>query len=328
MGTVSVTPAAISAAFERIRGHVRETPVIAVDGADFGLAPMRLTLKLEQLQHSGSFKARGAFANLLLRAIPPAGVTAASGGNHGVAVAFAARALGIRAKIFLPTVSSPAKIARIREYGAELVVEGELYADALAASKAWIETSGSLSIHAFDQIETMLGTGTLGCELERQAPDLDSVLVAVGGGGLISGVAAWYERRVRVIGVEPHASPTLFRALEAGRPVDAETGGIAADSLAPRRVGDLVFPIARANVERVVLVSDEAIVAAQQALWEGARIVTEPGAAAPFAALVSGAYVPAPGERVGVVVCGANTTAVDFGARPCVTPPIERRSGL
>ncbi len=313
MDTVTVDPAAIAQAFERIRSYVRETPVIAVGGADFGLAPMRLVLKLEQLQHSGSFKARGAFANLLLRQIPPAGVTAASGGNHGVAVAFAARALGVRAKIFVPTVASPAKIARIRGYGADLVVEGELYADALAASEGWIATSGSLPVHAFDQVETMLGTGTLGCELERQAPDLDSVLIAVGGAGLIGGVAAWYGRRVRVIGVEPQASPTLFRALEAGRPVDAETGGIAADSLAPRRVGALNFPIAQANVERVVLVSDDAIVAAQQALWDGARIVAEPGAAAPFAALVSGAYVPAPGERVGVVVCGANTTAVDFG---------------
>ena len=313
MGTVTVAPATISQTFERIRGHVRATPVVEIDGADLGLAPMRLVLKLEQLQHSGSFKARGAFANLLLRAIPPAGVTAASGGNHGVAVAFAARALGIKAKIFLPTVSSPAKIARIRGYGADLVVEGELYADALAASEVWIKTSGSLPVHAFDQVETMLGTGTLGCELERQAPDLDTVLVAVGGGGLISGVAAWYQRRVRVVGVEPHASPTLFRAFEAGRPVDAETGGIAADSLAPRRVGELVFPIARANVDRVVLVSDDAIVAAQQALWDGARIVAEPGAAAPFAALLSGAYVPEQGERVGVVVCGANTTAVDFG---------------
>ena len=311
----AVNPAAIAQAFARIRGHVRETPVVTVDGADFGLAPMPLVLKLELLQHSGSFKVRGAFANLVLRQVPAAGVTAASGGNHGVAVAFAARALGIRAKIFVPTVASPAKIARIRGYGADLVVGGEFYADALAASEEWIKTSGSLRVHAYDQVETMLGTGTLGCELDRQAPDLDTVLIAVGGSGLISGVAAWYQRRVRVIGVEPEKSPTLYRAFEAGRPVDAETGGIAADSLSPRRIGELNYPIARANVERVVLVTDEAIVAAQEALWDGARIVAEPGAAAPFAALVSGAYVPAPGERVGVVVCGANTTAVDFSAQ-------------
>jgi threonine dehydratase len=307
-----VTPATISAALARIRDHVRETPVAEIDGADFGLAETRLVFKLEQLQHSGSFKARGAFANLLLRDIPPAGVTAASGGNHGAAVAFAARALGVKAKIFVPTVSSPAKVERIRSYGAELVVTGDRYADALAASEMWVAQSGSISIHAFDQTETMLGTGTLGCELERQAGALDTVLVAVGGGGLIAGVAAWYRRRARIVGVEPDASPTLFRALAAGRPVDAETGGIAADSLSPRRVGELVFPIAQAQVDRVVLVSDAAIVAAQRALWDVIRIVAEPGAAAPFAALISGAYVPAPGERIGVVVSGANTTAVDF----------------
>jgi threonine dehydratase len=311
-----VTPATISAAFARIRDHIRETPVVAIAGADFGIPQARLVFKLELLQNSGSFKVRGAFANLLLRDIPPAGVTAASGGNHGVAVAFASRARGVKAKIFLPTISSPAKIDRIRGYGAELVVGGDRYADALAASEEWVAQSGSLSIHAFDQTETMLGTGTLGCELERQAGALDTVLVAVGGGGLIAGVAAWYQRRVRVIGVEPEASPTLSRALAAGRPVDAETGGIAADSLAPRRVGELVFPIAQAQVDRVVLVSDAAIVAAQRALWDAIRVVAEPGAAAPFAALLSGAYVPAPGERIGVVVSGANTTAVAFADPP------------
>jgi threonine dehydratase len=181
-----VTPAGISAALARIRDHIRETPVVAIAGADFGLPETRLVFKLEQLQHSGSFKARGAFANLLLRDIPPAGVTAASGGNHGAAVAFAARARGVKAKIFVPTVSSPAKVERIRGYGAELVVTGDRYADALAASEAWVAQSGSLSIHAFDQTETMLGTGTLGCELERQVGALDTVLVAVGGGGLLA----------------------------------------------------------------------------------------------------------------------------------------------
>ena len=307
-----ITPATISAAFARIRDHIRETPVVAIAGTDFGIPQARLVFKLELLQHSGSFKVRGAFANLLLRDIPPAGVTAASGGNHGVATAFAARARGVKAKIFVPTISSPAKVERIRGYGAELVVGGDRYADALAASETWVAQSGSLPIHAFDQTETMLGTGTLGCELERQAGALDTVLVAVGGGGLIAGVAAWYQRRVRVIGVEPEASPTLSRALAAGRPVDAETGGIAADSLAPRRIGELVFPIAQAQVDRVVLVSDAAIVAAQRALWDVIRVVAEPGAAAPFAALLSGAYVPAPGERIGVVVSGANTTAAEF----------------
>ena len=297
-----------------IRPHVRLTPVLEVSGADFGLAPFPLVLKLELLQHSGSFKARGAFANLLLRAIPAAGVVAASGGNHGAAVAYAAMKRGVRAKIFVPTVSSPAKIARIRSYGADLVVGGDRYADALEASEAWVRDSGALPVHAYDQAETLLGQGTLGLELTAQAPPLDTVLVAVGGGGLIGGVAAWYAGRTRVIGVEPETAPTLTEALKAGGPVDAPAGGIAADSLAPRRVGALMFPIARAHVARVVLVSDDAIRAAQQRLWETTRIVAEPGGAATLAALLTGAYVPAAGERVGVVLSGGNTT-VDFAAR-------------
>ena len=295
-----------------IRPHVRVTPVVEVSGADLGLAPFPLTLKLELLQHSGSFKARGAFANLLLRTVPAAGVVAASGGNHGAAVAYAAMKLGVRAKIFVPTVSSPAKIQRIRSYGADLVVTGARYADALAASQAYVAGSGALPVHAFDQVETLLGQGTLALELAGQAPALDTLLVAVGGGGLIGGIAAWYAGRVQVIGVEPEAAPTLFEALRAGAPVDAPAGGVAADSLAPRRVGELMFPIARAHVARVVLVSDDAIRAAQQRLWESARIVAEPGGAAASAALLGGAYVPALGERVGVVISGGNTTAVEL----------------
>jgi threonine dehydratase len=229
-------------------------------------------------------------------------------------VAFAAKALGARARIYVPTVSSPAKIARIRSYGAHLVVVGDRYADALAASEEWGRESGALAVHAYDQIETLLGQGTLGLELERQAPGLDTVLVAVGGGGLIGGVAAWYASRVTVIGVEPETAPTLTEALKAGGPVDAPAGGIAADSLAPRRVGALMFPIARAHVARVVLVPDDAIAAAQRRLWDTTRIVAEPGGAAALAALLCGAYVPAPGERVGVVLSGGNTTAVDFGS--------------
>jgi threonine dehydratase len=292
---------------------VRVTPALAADGADFALPPFPLTLKLEQLQHSGSFKARGAFTNLLRRPIPPAGVAAASGGNHGVAVAYAARRLGVPATIFVPTVSSPVKIARIREYGAELMVGGDRYADALAVSEAWIKQSGALAVHAFDQIETLLGQGTVGLELANQAPELETVLVAVGGGGLIGGIAAWYAGRVKVVGVEPDAAPTLSAALRAGRPVDAPAGGIAADSLAPRRVGELVFPIARTHVDRVVLVSDQAIREAQHALWRALRIVAEPGGAAALAALLSRVYVPATGERVGVLISGGNTSAVDFG---------------
>jgi threonine dehydratase len=312
MAEAPIDRAAIAATERLIRPHIRETPVVAVAGADFGLADTPLVFKLELLQHSGSFKARGAFANLLMHAVPAAGVVAASGGNHGAAVAYAAMRLGIPARIFVPSESSPAKIARIRGYGAELVIAGERYADALAASETWLAASGALAIHAFDQRETLLGQGTLARELERQAPQLDTVLVAVGGGGLIGGTAAWYAGTAKVVGVEPEAAPTLTRALAAGRPVDAEAGGIAADSLAPRRVGERVFPLARAHVERVVLVEDAAIVSAQRALWEHLRIVVEPGGAAAFAALLSGRYCPAPQERIGIVLCGGNTTAVDF----------------
>jgi threonine dehydratase len=295
-----------------IRPHVRVTPLLALSGADFGLAAFPLSLKLELFQHAGSFKTRGAFANLLLRQVPPAGVVAASGGNHGAAVACAAMRLRVPARIFVPTVSSPAKIRRIREYGADLVVDGERYADALAASDEWVTRTGALRVHAFDQHETLLGQGTLGREIEAQAPDLDTLLVAVGGGGLIGGIAAWYDGRTRVIGVEPEAAPTLHRALQAGEPVDAPAGGIAADSLAPRRVGSLMFPIAQRAIARVVLVSDDAIRHTQQALWSTVRVVAEPGGVATLAALLSGAYVPAAGERVGAVISGGNTTAVDF----------------
>ena len=297
-----------------IAPYIRVTPVVQATGADFGLPPFELTLKLEQLQHAGSFKTRGAFANLLLRHPPAAGVVAASGGNHGAAVAYAAMRLGIPARIFVPVVSSPAKIARIRSYGAELTVGGDRYAEARAASIEWAERTGALQVHAFDQQETIAGQGTLGLELSRQAPQLDTILVAVGGGGLVGGLAAWYASNARIVAVEPEGAPTLAAAMQAGRPVDAPAGSIAADSLAPRQVGTLMFPLAQAHVDRVALVTDEAIVAAQQALWEGLRIVAEPGGCAAFSALLSGAYRPADGERVGVVVSGANTTAVNFEA--------------
>jgi threonine dehydratase len=307
-----VGPREIAEVREIIRPYVRVTPVVEVRGKDFGLADFPIVLKLELLQHSGSFKARGAFTNLLTRKIPAVGVVAASGGNHGAAVAYAAMRLGVPAKIFVPTVTSPAKVARIRAYGAELAIVGDLYADALAASEAWIAQTAALPLHAYDQTETLLGQGTLGMELTEQAT-IDTVLVSVGGGGLIGGVAAWFAGSVKVVGVEPELAPTLTEALKAGRPVDAPAGGIAADSLAPRRVGELMFPIARAHVARVVLVSDEAISRAQEALWNTVRIVAEPGGAAAFAALLSGAYAPGADERVGVVVCGGNSTAVDFG---------------
>ena len=302
----------IARTYDVIRPYIRRTPVVDVDAADFGLDPRPLVLKLEFMQHTGSFKTRGAFSNLLTRAVPPAGVVAASGGNHGVAVAYAAMKTGKAARIFVPTVSSPAKMERIRSYGAELVVSGERYNDALIASVAWAEQSGAMPVHAYDQMETLWGAGSAGLEVEEQAPGIDTLLVACGGGGLIGGIAGWYQGRVRIVAVEPEKAPTLYRALEAGRPVDAEAGGIAADSLAPKRVGELMFPLARRWVERVALVSDEAIMAAQRALWSTLRVVAEPGGAAAFAALLSGAYRPAPGERVGVLVCGANTTAVEL----------------
>jgi len=302
----------IAAVYPRIRGHIRRTPVLALHGKDFALGEFPLLLKLELFQETGSFKARGAITNLLLRKVPPAGIVAASGGNHGVAVAFAAQRFQVAARIFVPSVSSPAKQALIRGYGAQLEIAGDRYADALEASNAWMQKTGAMSLHAFDQRETLLGQGTVGLELEEQAPDLDALLVAVGGGGLIGGIAAWFGGKIKMIGVEPELAPTLTKALEAGRPVDAEAGGIAADSLAPRRVGELMFPLARRFVERVILVSDEAIREAQERLWSATRIAAEPGGAAALAALTTRKYVPAKGERVGVLICGGNTTAVDF----------------
>jgi threonine dehydratase len=299
---VPVSREAIQAIEPLIRPYVRRTPVIEDAG---------LLFKLELLQHSGSFKARGAFTNLLTRKVPRAGVVAASGGNHGAAVAYAAQKLGVPARIYVPTVSSPAKIQRIRDYGAQLFIEGERYADALAASERWAADSGAMQVHAYDQEGALLGQGTVGLELEAQA-QLDTLLVAVGGGGLIGGIASWYEKRTRIVGVEPAAAPTLAKALEAGRPVDAPAGGIAADSLAPRRVGEIMFPIAQRYVERVVLVEDESIRKAQVEIWERLRLVTEPGGAAAYAALLSRQYQPEKNERVGVLLCGGNTTAVDF----------------
>jgi threonine dehydratase len=313
MSTPAVDSGAIARTLALIRPYVRRTPVLEFDRADLGLPPgAPVTAKLEFTQHAGSFKTRGAFANLLLRDVPDAGVVAASGGNHGAAVAYAARRREVPATIFVPTVSSPAKVSRIRGFGADLHVGGDLYADALAASLRWAGRSGALPVHAFDSSWTIGGTGTVGLELQDQAPGLDTVLVAVGGGGLIAGIAAWYEGRARVVGVEPETAPTLWTARKAGEPVDAPAGGVAADSLAPRRVGELVFPITQQYVEDVVLVPDEAILAAQRTAWDALRIVVEPGAATALAALTSGAYVPAADERVGVILSGANTTAVRF----------------
>ena len=314
MASIAIDRGDIAATERLIRPYIRRTPILRAEAADFGLAGAPLSFKLEQLQHTGSFKPRGAFANLLSRPIPASGVVAASGGNHGAAVAFAARRLGVSAAIFVPSVTSPAKLARIRAYGAELVIAGDRYADALAASEARLAATGALAVHAYDAPETLLGQGSVGLEIEEDAPEIETLLVAVGGGGLIGGIAAWYAGRIRIVAVESDGAPTLARALAAGHPVDAPAGGIAVDSLAPRQVGSLMFPIAEAFVDpRVVLVTDDEIRDAQAALWEVLRIATEPGGAAAFAALLSGRYAPAPAERVAVLVCGANTADVRFG---------------
>jgi len=304
--------AAIAAAADRIAPHVRRTPVLEVDGADLGLAGVRLVFKLEFLQHAGSFKTRGAFNNLLQRQIPPVGVVAASGGNHGAAVAYAAMKRGVPATIFVPSVASPAKMEQIRGYGARLEIAGERYDDALKASERWVASSGAVAIHAYDQWETLQGQGTVGLEFERQAPRLDALLVAVGGGGLIGGIAAWFAGRTPIVAVEPEEAPTLARALAAGEPVDAPAGGVAADSLAPRRVGTLMYPFARRYVAESVLVTDDAIRDSQRVLWKALRIVVEPGGAAATAALISGRWKAQAGQTIGVLLCGANTTAVSF----------------
>jgi threonine dehydratase len=308
-----IRPREIDAAAARIAGHVRETPLLPLESGAFGLASP-IVLKLESLQHSGSFKARGAFNSLLSLDVPEAGVIAASGGNHGAAVAYAAGRLGHRAEIFVPEISSPVKVQRLRDYGAVVHQIGANYGEALAASRRRILETGALAIHAYDQAEVLAGQGTVAREFERQAMALggiDTLLVAVGGGGLIGGIAAWFAGRmvgpqVRLIAVEPERCPTLHSAFAAGEPVDVAVGGVAADSLGASRVGSLMFPIAQRAVDEVLLVPDEAIKAAQSALWQNLRLAVEPGGATALSALVCGVYKPARGERVGVLLCGGN----------------------
>ena len=302
--------------YDTIRPYIRRTPVIEVRLGELDESAADLptgTLKLEQLQCAGAFKARGAFTNLLLRQVPAAGVVAASGGNHGVAVAYAAHRLGVPAKIFVPTVSAPTKIERIRQLGADLVVTGDRYADALAAAQDFQARSGAMSVHAYDQHETILGQATLGLELAEQAARLDTVLVPVGGGGLLAGVASWFAGEVRVIGVEPEGAPTLSYARAAGQPVDAPAGSVAADALAPRQVGELVFPITQSYVDDVLLVDDASILGAQRALWQAFRVAAEPAASVGVAALLAGVYKPAAGEHVAVVISGANMSPAQLG---------------
>ena len=313
MATERIDREAIAATHHSIRSHVRFTPTLDVDPSEFGAPKAQsLTLKLEYMQHAGSFKPRGAFANLLSRDVPTAGVAAASGGNHGAAVAYAAHQLNHRAKIFVPQYASKTKIERIRKLGGDVVVAGTEFGEVLASCATYVEESGALNVHAYDQHETLLGQGTIGLELEMQAPNIETILVAVGGGGLIGGITAWYRDRLAIIGVEPATSCALHAALEAGHPVDVTVSGLAADSLGAQRIGELAFPLSRAYVERVALVDDSAIAHAQRLLWEHLRIATEPGGAAALAALISGAYVPSGGERICVVICGANTGAVNL----------------
>lgn len=307
---MSITREAITRAATRIAPHARRTPVVdvMVEGVE-----LPVTLKLELLQHSGSFKARGAFNNLVAAQVGPGGIATASGGNHGAAVAYAARELGHKARIFVPEISSPAKVARIASYGAEIVQKGANYNEALALCDTYIVESGAVSVHAYDSEATLEGQGTLGRELEAQAPGLDTLLVAVGGGGLIGGIAAWYQSAVKIVGVEPQTCNTLHAALAAGERVAVKPSGLATDSLGATTVGRLMFEIAKDHVSQVVLVSDDDIRNAQRKLWRDMQLVTEPGGATAFAALLSGAYKPQTDERVGVVVCGANTSMDVFG---------------
>jgi threonine dehydratase len=301
----------IQDAGRRIAKHVRRTPVMALEEKSFGV-DAKIFFKLECLQHTGSFKPRGAFNCILSSSIGEAGVIAASGGNHGAAVAYAAHHLGHRAEIFVPTITPANKVDRLKQYGAAITITGNNYSEALTASRERAAHTGAVSIHAYDDPRVLAGQGTLGMEFEEQVRGLDSVLIAVGGGGLVGGVAAWYQDRVRVIGVEPERAPTLHKALAARQVVDVEVGGVAADSLGARRVGELMFPIAQKFVAQSLLVTDDHIVKAQKALWQELRLIAEPGGATAFAALLSGVYKPHPGERVGVVLCGSNAELTRF----------------
>ena len=302
----------IAETFEKLTPFVRRTPIIDVEVPGIEVP---VVLKLEHMQHSGSFKARGAFANLLGAKVPDSGVAAASGGNHGAAVAYVAQALGISAKIFVPEISAPTKIARIKSYGAEVVVDGENYGAALANCQEYLDESGAMSLHAYDAPATIIGQGTMAVEFETQVLDgVDTVLMAVGGGGLIGGAAAWYEGAVKLVGVESQGCPTLHSAMAAGKPVPIKPHGLAADSLGASSIGELMLPLAQKFIDRVELVNDDEIRNAQKWLWENLKIVTEPGGATAFAAVLSGVYQAAEEERIGVVICGGNTDPAIVGS--------------
>jgi threonine dehydratase len=300
-----VARADVEAAFERAGGYVRSTPALNVEPEALDTSG-RIVVKLEHLQHTGSFKPRGAFNRILSQRVPRAGVVAASGGNFGAAVAYAASVLGHSAEVFVPESTPVAKVDRLRAFGGRVVVTGAFYADALAEAEQRCRETGALWMHAFDQREMIAGNGTVGRELEAQCRGLDTVLIAVGGGGLIAGIAAWFEGRVRVVGVETSGTASMAAALASGEPVDVDVGGIAADALGARRVGDLCFAVARRLVDRIIVVDDDDVRRAQRELWRRLRVLVEPAGAAAAAALVSGSYRPESGERVGVLLCGAN----------------------
>jgi threonine dehydratase len=303
----------IQNAARRIVSHVRRTPVIALEDQAFGV-DAKVFFKLECLQHTGSFKPRGAFNCILSAKVPAAGVIAASGGNHGAAVAYAAQKLSYAAEIFVPVITPKNKLDRLRQYGASIKITGNNYSEALAASCERAKETGAIPIHAYDDVHVLAGQGTLAMEFEEQVRGLDSVLIAVGGGGLIGGAAAWYQERIRVISVEPERAPSLHNALAAGKVVEVETGGVAADSLGARSVGDLMFPMAQKFVSQSLLVTDEQIVDAQKLLWQNLRLIAEPGGATALAAVISGVYKPHAGERVGVVLCGSNAELTNVPA--------------
>ena len=307
---MTIDRSAIEEAAARIAPYVRHTPVIRLLAGDLGLA-FPVTLKLELLQHAGSFKPRGAFNRILAAReageLPPSGVIAASGGNHGAAVAYAAQALGLTAEIFVPEHTPDSKRARIESCGARLFRGGAAYVEALAASRQRQAETGAMEVHAFDHEHVLAGQGTTAREFAADAPELTHVLVATGGGGLIGGMSAWYAGGTHVVSVEPEGCPALHDALAAGQPVPSPVGGIAADALGAKQVGALMFPIAQAYVGTAVLVTDAAIVAAQRLLWDRMRLIAEPGGATALAALLSGTWVPPEGAHVGVLVCGSNT---------------------
>ena len=301
----AISQTEITTAYGRIKDYIRKTPVFDCTANELGLG-FPINLKLESIQHAGSFKTRGAFNNLLSADTKIDGFTAASGGNHGAAVAFACQALGFKSKIFVPKISSPVKIDRIRRYNADVHVEGDLYSDAAKLCEEFQLSSGFINIHPYDSVTTIAGQGTLALEWENQVPDLDTILVAIGGGGLISGIGSWYNNRTKIIGVEPQNSNALFAAVNNGKPTEISVNSVAADSLGAKIAGELTYKVVTETVDDFVLVEDKEIIRAQSLLWSEFQIIAEPGGATALAALISGKYTPKSSEKVGVLICGGN----------------------